>query len=168
MGRTSGIFASLRKGRLLAAGAAVSLAACAVNPVTRRSELSLMSESQEVQMGAESYPLYTQMSDGLFQDEALQAYVQSVGERLARGSHRPDLDYRFNVVNSSEINAYALPGGKISITRGLLSKMKNEAELAAVLGHEIGHVTARHAAAGYTRQVLAGVVTGLGAVVLQT
>jgi len=76
------------------------------------------------------------------------------GERR-RVSHRPDLDYRFNVVNASEINAYALPGGKISITRGLLSKMENEAQLGLGAGHEVGHVTARHAAAGYTRQVFA-------------
>ncbi|MBE0618237.1 MAG: M48 family metalloprotease, partial [Proteobacteria bacterium] len=95
---------------------------CAVNPVTGRQEFSLMSESQEIQMGEQAYPVYTQMSEGLFQDQQLQDYVQSVGERLARVSHRPGLDYRFNVVNSSEINAYALPGGKISITRGLLAK----------------------------------------------
>lgn len=156
-----------RPGCLLTAAAAM-LAACAVNPVTHRSELSLMSESQEVQQGEQAYPLYTQMSEGLFQDQALQAYVQSVGERLAKVSHRPGLDYRFNVVNSSEVNAYALPGGKISITRGLLAKMQNEAQLASVLGHEIGHVTARHAAAGYTRQVLAGALTTVGVVVLQS
>lgn len=152
----------------LAAAGALLLAACAVNPVTGRQELSLLSEEQELRMGAESYPVYTQMSEGLFPDPSLQAYVQSVGERLARLGHRPGLEYRFNVVNGSDINAYALPGGKISITRGLLTKMGNEAQLASVLGHEIGHVTARHAAAGYTRQVLAGVLTSAGMVALQT
>ena len=151
------------------AGACILLlAACAVNPVTGHQEFSLMSEDQEIRMGAEAYPVYTQMSEGLFPDPALQAYVQSVGDTLARLSHRPDLDYRFNVVNGSDINAYALPGGKISITRGLLTKMGNEAQFASVLGHEIGHVTARHAAAGYTRQVLAGVLTSAGMVALQT
>jgi predicted Zn-dependent protease len=141
---------------------------CVVNPVTQEREFSLMSEDQEVQMGMQSYPTYTQMSGGLYDDPELQAYVQSVGERLAGVSHRPELDYRFNVVNDSEINAYALPGGKISITRGLLSKMQNEAQLASVLGHEIGHVTARHAAAGYTRQVLAQTLTSVGLVALES
>jgi predicted Zn-dependent protease len=141
---------------------------CVVNPVTQESEFSLMSENQEVQMGMQAYPMYTQMSGGLYDDPELQAYVQSVGERLARVSHRPELDYRFNVVNGSEINAYALPGGKISITRGLLTKMQNEAQLASVLGHEIGHVTARHAAAGYTRQVLAQVLTSVGVAAIQS
>ncbi|GAB4259514.1 MAG: M48 family metallopeptidase [Deferrisomatales bacterium] len=152
---------------VLAAGCLLA-AACAVNPVTGQSELSLLSEAQELRMGEQAYPIYTQMSEGLFQDPDLQAYVQAVGERLARVSHRPDLDYRFNVVNASEINAYALPGGKISITRGLLARMANEAQLASVLGHEIGHVTARHAAAGYTRQVLAGLLTSVGLAALES
>lgn len=152
----------------LLGAAMILLSGCAVNPVTGRQQFSLMSEGQEVRMGEDAYPLYTQMSEGLFQDATLQAYVQSVGERLGRLSHRPGLDYEFNVVNGSEINAYALPGGKISITRGLLTKMTNEAQLAAVLGHEVGHVTARHSAAGYTRQVLAGLLTTAGVAVLQT
>jgi predicted Zn-dependent protease len=144
------------------------LPGCAVNPVTGENQLVLMSEEQELHMGAQVYPIYTQMSEGLYQDSALQAYVQTIGGRLAAVGHRPGLDYRFNIVNASEINAYALPGGKISITRGLLTKMDNEAQLASVLGHEIGHVTARHAATGYTRQVLAGLVTTAGAAVLQS
>ncbi|MBI5017803.1 MAG: M48 family metalloprotease [Deltaproteobacteria bacterium] len=164
----SGPKAIQRGRRGVLAVAALLLAACAVNPVTHRSEFSLMSEAQEVREGEEAYPLYTQMSEGVFQDQALQVYVQSVGERLARASHRPNLDYRYNVVNSSEINAYALPGGKISITRGLLARMRNEAELAAVLGHETGHVTARHQAAGYTRQVLTGLLTTVGVAALET
>jgi len=144
------------------------VAGCAVNPVTGEQQLMLMSEAQEVQTGEEAYPMYTQMSEGLFQDPGLQAYAQEVGGRLAGLSHRPELNYRFNVVNASEINAYALPGGKISITRGLVERMDNEAQFASVLGHEIGHVTARHAASGYTRQVLAGVITSVGLVALQT
>lgn len=162
-------FGNLPRRTLQFLGAAmILLSGCAVNPVTGRQQFSLLSEGQELRMGEEAYPLYTQMSEGLFQDPALQAYVQGVGEKLGRLSHRPNLDYEFNVVNASEVNAYALPGGKISITRGLLTKMTNEAQLAAVLGHEVGHVTARHAAAGYTRQVLAGLVTTAGVAVLQT
>lgn len=170
MKRGSAGTGSDRRGRRWPAAWALAfgLAACAVNPVTHKSEFSLMSEDQEIQTGEEAYPLYTQMSEGLFQDDGLQSYVQSVGERVSRVSHRPNLDYRYNVVNGSEINAYALPGGKISITRGLLSRMDNEAQLASVLGHETGHVTARHAAAGYTRQVFAGLLTTVGAAVLQT
>ncbi len=141
---------------------------CAVNPVTGQRQLMLMSEEKEIELGERSYPLYTQMSEGEFPDPDLRAYVNRVGRRLAKLSHRPDLPYEFNVVNASEINAYALPGGKISITRGLLSRMENEAQLAAVLGHEIGHVAARHQAAGYTRQVIAGVLTAVGVAALET
>ncbi len=138
-----------------------------MNPVTREREFVLMDEAQEVRLGEQAYPLYTQQSEGLFPDPGLQAYVDRVGRKLAALGHRPDLPYAFNVVNDSAINAYALPGGKISITRGLLSRMENEAQLASVLGHEIGHVTARHAAAGYTRQVLAGLATAVGAAAIQ-
>jgi len=131
---------------------------CAVNPVTGKKQFTLISESQEVSIGDEQYPIMTQVSGGLFQDEALQTYVNEVGQKLAKVSHRPNLKYEFNLVNSSELNAYALPGGKISITRGLLSRMDNEAELAGVLGHEIGHVTARHVSNAYTRQLAAQLV----------
>ncbi|WP_459941230.1 M48 family metalloprotease [Deferrisoma palaeochoriense] len=161
---------SMRFGGALGFGAALMLllAGCAVNPVTGRQEFVLLAEEQELRMGEEAYPVYTQISEGEFPDPGLQAYVAEVGRRLAALSHRPGLPYEFNVVNASEINAYALPGGKISITRGLLTRMENEAQLAAVLGHEIGHVAARHQAAGYTRQVLAGVLTTVGLVALET
>ncbi|MBI5444583.1 MAG: M48 family metalloprotease [Deltaproteobacteria bacterium] len=159
-----------KRGRLLVLVSLFSSlgAGCAVNPVTQRTELSLMTEAQEVRQGEEAYPLYTQMSQGLFQDAALQAYVARVGARVAARSQRPGLPYEFNVVNDSELNAYALPGGKISVTRGLLSRLENEAELAGVLAHEVGHVAARHAAAGYTRQVLVGVLASVGMAALQT
>lgn len=161
----------MKKSAVLALGAAVlslCLSGCAVNPVTGRQELSLMSEAQELKSGSEAYPVYTQASGGEFKDQKLNEYVNRVGKSLASKGHRPGLPYEFNVVNDSGINAYALPGGKISITRGLLTRMDNEAQLAAVLGHEAGHVTARHAAAGYTRQVLAGVLLTAGAVALES
>jgi len=132
-----------------------SVQACSVNPVTGKRQLTLITESQEIAIGEEQYPLMTQVSGGVFQANELQTYVNEVGQKLAKVSHRANLKYEFNVVNSSEINAYALPGGKISITRGLLARMKHEAQLAAVLGHEIGHVTAKHIAAGITRQMAA-------------
>ncbi|MDI6782344.1 MAG: M48 family metalloprotease [bacterium] len=142
----------------------LSLSGCATNPVTGEKQLNLMSEDREMAMGDACYPVYTQSSNGLFQDKDLQSYVNQIGKSLAQKSHRPQLNYEFNVVNTSVINAYALPGGKISITRGLLGLMKNEDQLAGVLGHEIGHVSARHVAAGYTRSVL----TNLGLSLLDT
>jgi predicted Zn-dependent protease len=128
------------------------LAACAVNPVTGQQELVLMSEQQELAMGAHYYPETTQMNNGLVpHDQGLQEYVSQVGHKLARVSHRPGIPWEFNVVNSDQVNAFALPGGKISLTRGLIAKMDSEDEMASVLAHEIGHVTARHSVAQYTR-----------------
>ncbi len=143
----------MRRSRCLAAALLLAVG-CTVNPVTGRSELDLMGEAQEVQLGAELYPRYTQISLGEVPDAGLQGYVEAVGEKLARVSHRPQLRYHYNAVNDPEVNAYALPGGKISITRGLLARLGNEDELAAVLGHETGHVCARHAARQYTRAML--------------
>ncbi|MGD8561713.1 MAG: M48 family metallopeptidase, partial [Desulfarculaceae bacterium] len=140
-------------------------AACAVNPVTGQQELSFMSEGQEVALGAQNFPLYTQKMGGKpADDKDLQGYVNNLGRKLAATSHRPNLPWEFNVVNHSSVNAMALPGGKIMVTRGLLNKLNSEDELAFVLGHEIGHVTARHAASQYTNGVLISVaVMGVGA-----
>lgn len=135
--------------------AAVSLAGCTVNPVTGKSQLDLMGESQEIAMGAQLYPRYTAQSLGAVPDPELQRLVENVGQKLAAVGHRPEVPWQFNAVNDPMVNAYALPGGKVSVTRGLLSRMGSEDELAAVLGHETGHVTARHAAAQYSRQMIA-------------
>lgn len=119
------------------------LAGCALNPATGRSDFVTMSERQELEQGRRfSQEILTQYPR--YADEKLQAYVQQVGERVARHSHRSGLEYRFTVVDSPDINAFALPGGYIYIHRGLLAYLNSEAELAAVLGHEVGHVTARH------------------------
>lgn len=104
----------------------------------------LMSEQDEIRLGRDSHAQIVRRFGGAYADPALQAYVQRVGERLAANSHRDTLVYRFTVLDSSEVNAFALPGGYIYITRGLLAYLNSEAEMAAVLGHEIGHVTARH------------------------
>lgn len=135
------------------------LAGCAVNPVTGRSELALMpiSEAQEISIGQKTFPQVLQQMGGTYQDQALNAYVERVGQRVARASHRPDLPYQFAVINDSTPNAFALPGGPIAITRGLLVVMENEAQLASVLGHEVGHVTARHSVAGMQRGALLNV-----------
>ena len=139
---------------------ALAVYACAVNPVTGRSELSLVSftPEEEAALGAKAYGPAVQQQGGFYRDSALEAYVQGVGMRLARVSHRPDLNYRYRVLNSSVPNAFALPGGFIVINRGLLVGLKNEAEMAAVLGHETGHVTARHSLAGYQRALASNVL----------
>lgn len=131
-------------------------AGCAVNPATGKSELALVpvSTSQEIALGQKEFPRAVQEMGGEYPDPQLHAYLNEVGTRVARQSQRPALPYEFEVVNDSTPNAFALPGGFIAITRGLLVDLDNEAELAAVLGHEVGHVAARHAVAGMQRGTL--------------
>lgn len=118
---------------------------CAVNPVTGESQLSLISESQEWAMGAEQYVPTQQTQGGQFYlDPELTIYIREIGQKLAAVSDRPDMPYEFVVLNSSVPNAWALPSGKIAINRGLLVELKDEAQLASVLGHEIVHAAARH------------------------
>jgi len=120
------------------------LAGCAVNPVTGKRELTFVSEAQEIQLGTENYAFMQQSGGGKYDvDPQLAAYVRDIGNQLAAQSVRA-LPYEFTVLNSSVPNAWALPGGKIAINRGLLTEMNSEAELAAVLGHEIVHAAARH------------------------
>jgi beta-barrel assembly-enhancing protease len=122
------------------------LAGCGTNPVTHKRELQLVSESQEVSIGQENYaPARQQQGGDYIIDPELTAYVQSVGNKLAALSDR-QLPYEFVVLNDSVPNAWALPGGKIAFNRGLLYELNSEAELAAVLGHEIVHAAARHGA----------------------
>ena len=137
------------------------LSACATNPVTGGSDFVLMSEDQEVSLG-QKYNTEILEEMPAYPDPALEELVQRIGKQLASHSHRPGLDYHFTIVDSAQVNAFALPGGYIYITRGMLAYLNSEAELAAVLGHEIGHVTARHS----VRQQSTSAVTGiLGAVV---
>lgn len=139
------------------------LAGCAVNPVTGRQELALMSVpvEQEVEMGRQAFGQALQTMGSIYPDNALSAYVDQVGQRVARRSHRPELKYSFKVVNDSTPNAFALPGGFIAVSRGLLINMENEAQLAAVLGHEVGHVTAKHSLQGMQRSSLLGTTASL-------
>lgn len=130
---------------------ALVLAGCAKNPVTGKNDFMLVSEGWELQIGAQQYlPLRQQQGGDYVVDPKVEDYVRSVGMRLAAESDRK-LPYDFNVINNSTPNAWALPGGKISINRGLLVKLKSEAELAAVLGHEIVHAAAKHGAKGQSR-----------------
>jgi predicted Zn-dependent protease len=141
----------------------IAAAACAVNPVTGKKQLSLMSEEDEIAIGSKSDPQIV-AEFGLYDDPKVAAYVDRVGQKMAGLSHRPSLKWTFRVLDSPVINAFALPGGYCYITRGILAHMNNEAELAVVVGHEIGHVTARHGASQQTRQTLAGLGLGLGSI----
>lgn len=121
------------------------LAGCTVNPVTGEKQLSLIGETDELKMGAEQYTPTQQTQGGQFYiDPELTVYVREVGQKMAKVSDRPDLPYEFAVLNNSTPNAWALPGGKIAINRGLLVKLDDEAQLASVLGHEVVHAAARH------------------------
>lgn len=140
------------------------LAGCSVNPVTGEKQLSLISENQELALGAEQYTPTQQTQGGRFYiDPELSIYVRDVGQKLARVSDRPDLPYEFVVLNNSVPNAWALPGGKIAINRGLLAELEDEAQLASVLGHEIVHAAARHSVQRMQQGMLISAgVAGLG------
>jgi predicted Zn-dependent protease len=140
----------------VAALVALTVAACATNPATGKKEFSLMSEAQEIEIG-QSMDGEVRREMGVYEDPELQRYVESIGMRLARASQRPNLPWHFAVVDEPAINAFALPGGYIYLTRGILPFLHNETELAGVLGHEIGHVTARHSAQQYTKATTAGI-----------
>ena len=151
---------------------ALLLAACGttsvVNPVTGRSERSVMDEPTEIAEGAKAHQQILAETPALA-NPALQTYVNGVGQKLAAQSHRAQLKWTFTVLDSPEINAFALPGGYVYVTRGIMAFLNDEAELAGVLGHEIGHVTARHGAQRATSQRSAGLgvlaATVLGVVV---
>ena len=144
--------------------ASLLTAACAVNPATGERQLMLLSESDEIEMGREADVQVTE-AYGLYESDELQAFVRGIGEDLASRSERPDLPWSFKVVDDPIVNAFALPGGFIFITRGILASLNSEAELAGVLGHEIGHVTARHSASQLSRQQLQQLGLGVGALV---
>ena len=139
------------------------LTACTTNPATGdKSFTAFMSPEQERQIGAQQHSRLVEEMGGLYPDPALQAYVADVGAKLVRVSETPDLPYTFTIVDTDDVNAFALPGGYVHVTRGLLALANSEAELAGVLAHEIAHVAARHAAERYSRSVAAG----LGAAIL--
>lgn len=145
----------------LASLAGVStIAGCAFNPVTGQSQFMLMGESEEIQVDRTNSPHQFSADYGMTQDAALNGYIRGVGASLARTTHRSHMPYNFNVVNATYVNAYAFPGGSIAITRGILAELKNEAELAGLIGHELGHVNARHTAARMTKGRLLGALVG--------
>lgn len=138
------------------------LISCAVNPVTGRKQLVFMSEAQEISMGKESDPQITAFF-GVYDDPKLQQFITEKGLEMAAISHRPKLNYEFKIVDSPVINAFAVPGGFVYFTRGIMAHFNNEAEFAGVLGHEIGHITARHSVIQQRNQMLGqlGMIAGV-------
>lgn len=137
---------------------------CATNPATGERQFSLISEAQEIEMGRE-YDKQIVAQLGLYPDSALQRYIQELGTRMAAQSERPHLPWTFRVLDDPVVNAFALPGGFIYVTRGILAHLGSEAELVAVLGHEIGHVTARHSVSRMSTQQLAQLGLAIGTVI---
>jgi predicted Zn-dependent protease len=138
------------------------IAACTMNPATGERQLTLMSEAQEIQMGAQTHPEVL-ASFGAYDDPEWQAYIQELGAKIAATSERPDLNWTFTVLDDPVVNAMALPGGYIYVNRGILAYFNSEAELVSVLGHEIGHVTARHSVEQMSRAQLAQLGLGVAA-----
>jgi predicted Zn-dependent protease len=151
----------LRARFLLCLFAGIAASGCAINPATGGNQLMLVSESQEIQMG-QQYDSQVVATIGVYPDPVWQRYIQQFGARLAATTERPNLPWTFRVVDDPAVNAFALPGGFVYVTRGLLAHLTSEGELAAVVGHEIGHVTARHTAAEMSKQQVIGLGLAVG------
>jgi predicted Zn-dependent protease len=142
----------------------ILISSCAVNPVTGKKQIVMMSESQEIAMGAAADPQIVAQY-GLYENKILQDFITQKGNEMAAISHRPDLKYEFKIVDSEVLNAFAVPGGYVYFTRGIMAHFNNEAEFAGVLGHEIGHITARHSVAQQRKAIL-GQVGLIGSMIL--
>lgn len=142
------------------------LSACAINPVTGRHEFMLLDDKEEIQLGAQTDVQIVKQYQ-LYPDSKMTAYIEGIGQRLAKTSHRAELPFQFKILDSAVVNAFAVPGGYVYMTRGILASLNNEAELAGVVGHEIGHITARHSAQQYSRAQVAQVGLGIGSIVGQ-
>lgn len=158
-GRAGGRNGVMRVCMLL--GVALWIASCATNPVSGGPELMLLSEQDELKLGNQT-DRQVRSQYGVYDDEALKAYLDGMCRSLGRLSHRPNLDYRLDVLDASAVNAFAVPGGYVYFTRGILGTLNNEAELAGVMAHEIGHIAARHSAQQYSRAQLAQIGVAVG------
>lgn len=143
------------------------LSGCSKNPVTGKKEIIFMSKEKEIALGAESHPSIV-ATMGIYDDKNLNAFINEKGKAMANISHRPDLPYQFFIVDSPVVNAFAVPGGYVYFTRGIMAHFNNEAEFAGVLGHEIGHITARHSARQQTSQIFGQVGLLAGMVLSET
>jgi predicted Zn-dependent protease len=143
-------------------GASIWLTGCATDPVTGRTTFVMMSKEQEIALDRQHSPHQLSEDYGITRDAELNRYVGTLGKDMAARTHRPDMPYNVNVVNANYVNAYAFPGGTIAATRGILLEMQSEDELAALLGHELGHVNARHHAERQAKgTLLEAVVAGI-------
>lgn len=154
----------------IVAGAVLALlclwiASCAVNPVTGSPELMLLSDQDEIQLGRQT-DVQIVRQYGIYDDPELSVYVNEFCQRLAHLSHRPNLTYTSKVMDDPVVNAFAVPGGHIYLTRGILAYLNSEAEMVGIIGHELGHITARHSASQYSRAQLASVGLGLGMILV--
>ena len=141
--------------------------ACALNPVTGKRELMLMSASDELAMGQQTDPQILR-TYGKYEDADLARYVAALGKKIGALSHQPNLAYSIQVLDSPVVNAFAVPGGYVYLTRGILAYLNDEAELAGVVAHEIGHIAARHSAQQYSKAQFAQLGLGLGSVLSKT
>lgn len=148
---------SLARAALFALVAAAALTGCASNPVTGRPDLVFSSEKAEIDRAKQVHPLLLQQFGGAYDDLQLQQYVTDIGQRVAKAGQRPGLEYHFTVLDSEDINAFTTGGGYVYITRGILNYLNSEAELMAVLGHEVGHINARHPVKQQTQSTLSGI-----------
>ena len=149
--------------RILCAAAACAAFACVRNPATGNLQLNLISESQEIDMGKQAAQ-EVQQSIGLYKDPKLEAYVSNLGQSLAQQTNRKNLPWQFHVVDDASVNAFALPGGPVFVTRGILGALMTEAQLAGVMGHECGHIAARHSANQISKAQIAQVGLGIGSI----
>jgi len=153
---------------LLAVSLSLGTAGCSTNPATGEQQINFISTDRAVSLGEEAAPKFLKQYGGPIPSERVQQVVEDLGQKMAAKSERPDLPWEFNAVNSSQVNAFALPGGKIFITRGLMAKFENMAQLAGVIGHEIGHVTAEHIGQRMSRQLGINLGTALLGAAAQT
>ena len=135
----------------------ILISSCSRNPVTGKKEFMLMSEGQELAMGKEYDPQIV-AEYGLYQNQTMQDFINDKGKQMAAISHRPNLNYDFKILDSPAVNAFAVPGGYVYFTRGIMGHFNNEAEFAGVLGHEIGHIAAKHSAKQWSKEMLANVL----------
>ena len=163
LGRAAATPAALALGLALVIAAPLLLSGCSVNPATGDEQFTaFLSPDEERRIGAQEHPKLVEAFGGLYDDPALQRYVSSLGRMLQQSSEQPEPPFTFVILDSPEVNAFALPGGYVHVTRGLMALANDEAELAGVIAHEIGHVTARHGAERYSH----GLVAGFGAAIL--
>ena len=153
--------------RFLLLGLLVIMVACAINPVTGKKEFMLVTNADEMALGKQTDILVTEQY-GIYPDQKLQEYLTQVGLKIVPNTHRPDLPYTFKVVDTDIVNAFAVPGGYVYFTRGIMAYLNDEAEMAGVMGHELGHVSARHTAEQITKSQVVQLGFGLGSMLSET